>query len=110
MSEEYRIRGSEAEHSITMLADITEVMRLTAKGIYVNEDLEVNDAAQKVLDAIDENIKTLVKDECEKLEQENKRLREALENILKHHELIAGKFGQMNTASKIAKGALKDSK
>ena len=38
----------------------TEIMRITKTGIWVNPDVDVNDAAKVVLDAVESNIKTLV--------------------------------------------------
>jgi len=38
----------------------TEVMRITKDGVFVNPDVDVDDAAKTVLDALDDQIKVLV--------------------------------------------------
>lgn len=49
-------------------------------------------------------------DYCDKLEAENKRLREALENIIKHMEIVLGDMGRNGVVAAIARAALHDTK
>ena len=61
--------------------DMTEVMRITREGVWVNPDMQVDEAAKAVLDALSYQVKVLVQkavederkaciDLCNKIEKE----------------------------------------
>ena len=52
---------------VLIQADNREVMRITKDGIWVNPEMSVNDAAKKVLEALETNIKYLCERERKNL-------------------------------------------
>ena len=74
----YRFQETQPTNSLLFYGKVngqqTEVMRISKDGILVNPDVPVDEAAKKVLEAIDHNIKRMV-------EQVRKEEREACANL-----------------------------
>ena len=75
----YRLQETQPTNSLLFYGKVngqqTEVMRISKDGILVNPDVPVDEAAKKVLEAIDHNIKWMV-------EQVRKEEREAIAQMI----------------------------
>jgi len=72
-----------------------EILRITKEGVWANPDIPVDEAAKKVLEAIDHNIKVLVQ----------KAVEDEREACAKWSELVAREIDNTNnTATYIASG------
>jgi len=59
--------------------DPIEILRITKKGVWANPDIPVDEAAKKVLEAIDHNIKVLVQKAVEEEREECANVAESYE-------------------------------
>jgi hypothetical protein len=72
-----------------------EILRITKEGVWANPDIPVDEAAKKVLEAIDHNIKVLVQ----------KAVEDEREGCAKWADLVAREMDNTNnTATYIASG------
>jgi len=68
------VRGKDMTDSETLFKLIEdnplEILRITKEGVWANPDIPVDEAAKKVLEAIDHNIKVLVQKAVEEEREE----------------------------------------
>ena len=78
----YRLQETQPTNSLLFYGKVndqqTEIMRISKDGIHVNPDVPVDEAAKKVLEAIDHNIKWMV-------EQVRKEEREACAKVVEDY-------------------------